>query len=447
MTGIAESIRALLSRGIASRGDLQQQLEISQSTFSRAIAQLGQQLVRIGTGRSTRYGLRRELPQLGSSWPVFMLDGDGKPAVYGRLEALARDQYWFNAAKSSLSEVSDGLPYFLQDLWPQGFIGRTAPKRFPELGLPERISDWNDVHALTFLTRRGEDLVGNLVVGDESLQRYLHHLQQQPEHLTENARVQRYPALADLAIAGDPPGSSAGGEHPKFTTVVQGADEVRHVLVKFSPPRVDRVAERWSDLLVAEHLAGDALRAIDVEPCASELVVADNRMFLESRRFDRTGLRGRIGTITLAALADRYIGRRDNWISAAEHLGSMGKISAGDVATIRRAATFGQLIGNTDMHFGNLSFFYTLGRAYSLAPVYDMLPMIDAPLRGDELPQREFMVALPNASTLHIWQAMAAAAENYWRLVAAHSMISTAFRDRAQRNAERIRQSRSAVPG
>ncbi|TVP80016.1 MAG: hypothetical protein EA353_04940 [Puniceicoccaceae bacterium] len=36
---------------------------------------------------------------------------------------------------------------------------------------------------------------------------------------------------------------------------------------------------------------------------------------------------------------------------------------------------FGELIANTDMHFGNLSYFLPDEAPYPLAPVYDMLPM------------------------------------------------------------------------
>jgi hypothetical protein len=78
--------------------------------------------------------------------------------------------------------------------------------------------------------------------------------------LTLAARARQYPALADAAIAGDPAGSSAAGEHPKFTAVLQRGSQVRQVLVKFSPTINDRVSQRCSDLLVAEHLASKALR-------------------------------------------------------------------------------------------------------------------------------------------------------------------------------------------
>jgi hypothetical protein len=446
MADPADMVKALLAHGSATGAELQRELKVSQPTLSRVITRLGEQIVRIGSTKNARYALRRELPQIGSSWPIFEINEEGQASLLGRLHALAGDQYWFAATAPQHSELSDGLPFFLQELWPQGFIGRTVSKRFPELGLPERINDWNDSHVLIYLSQRGDDSIGNLLIGDESLRRYLKQFQADRTYIDLHDRENQYPVLADSAIAGTPAGSSAGGEHPKFTVEIGNRDDVRHVLVKFSSIRTDRLSQRWSDLLVAEHIAGRSLGAVGVPANASELVVAGNRMFLEVERFDRSGIRGRIGIASLAAIVDRHIGRRDNWIAAAESLESMGKVSAKDAESIRRAATFGQLIGNSDMHFGNLSFFASLGREFSLAPVYDMLPMMYAPVAGDELPDREFETALPGAGNLSIWKSMAEAAEEYWREVASHELISTEFAARASENAEAVLRTRTLVP-
>jgi hypothetical protein len=446
VTDTSDILKTILARGIATGAELQRALKVSQPTLSRIITRLGEQIVRIGSTRSTRYALRRELPHIGSSWPVFDINEEGQASLQGRLHALARDQFWFAATAPEQSELSDGLPFFLQDLWPQGFIGRTVSKRFPELGLPERIDDWNDSHVLTYLSQRGDDSIGNLLIGDESLRRYLKLFQADRISIDLRDRENQYPVLADSAIAGTPPGSSAGGEYPKFTVEIGDGDNVRHVLVKFSPKRTDRVSRRWSDLLVAEDIASKSLGVVGVPASATELVVAGNRLFLEVDRFDRTGMRGRIGIASLAAIADRHIGRRENWIAAAESLKSIGKVSGKDAESIRRAATFGQLIGNSDMHFGNLSFFAPLGREFSLAPVYDMLPMMYAPVAGDELPDREFETALPGAGNLSIWKSMAEAAEDYWRKVASHELISTEFAARASENAAAVLRTRTLVP-
>lgn len=446
MAQLEDGIRDQLARGVASRAELQRELKASQPSLSRAIGNLGDQLARIGRGRTTRYGLRREIAQIGSSWPVFTIDAEGRPHSLGKLEALVRDQYWFAATAPAHSQLSDGLPFFLQDLWPQGFIGRTVSRRFPELGLPERVTDWDESHVLTYLIRRGEDSIGNLLVGDESLGRFFEQSQDPRIHIDSDKRSAQYPQLADSAIAGSPAGSSAGGEHPKFTAVVRTGTTLHHVLVKFSPVRTDRVAQRWSDLLIAEHIASNTLRTLGIPSARTELLVAGNRMFLESERFDRVGARGRIGIISLAALADHHIGRRDNWIAACRTLSSIRKITEADADVVRRAATLGRMIGNTDMHFGNLSFFFAPGNgAPTLAPLYDMLPMMYAPVGAAELPDLEFQPPLPGADTLDIWTSTAGAAEAYWQEVASHPLISQEFALRATRNAGSIARSRKLV--
>jgi hypothetical protein len=446
MADSAGLVRALLAHGIATGAELQRELKVSQPTLSRLITQLGEQIVRIGRSRNARYALHRELPLIGSSWPIFVVNEEGQPSLLGRLHAVAHDQYWFAATAPRFSGLSRGLPFFLQDLRPQGFFGRTLSKRFPALELPERPSDWNDGHVLTYLSLRGDDPIGNVLIGDGSLQRYLKQFQATPGHIDSRDRENLYPVLADSAMAGTPAGSSAGGEHPKFTVEIGDRGHARHVLVKFSPVRTDRVAQRWSDLLVAEHIASKTLAVIGVPASTSDLVVAGNRMFLEVDRFDRTGTRGRVGVASLAAVVYHHIGRRENWTAAAESLKSIGRVSANDTEAIRRAATFGQLIGNTDMHFGNLSFLASVGGALSLAPIYDMLPMIYAPAAGDELPNRQFEPALPGAGNLSIWKSMAEAAEDYWRAVAAHESISKEFAVRALENAEAVLRTRTLIP-
>ena len=72
---------------------------------------------------------------------------------------------------------------------PQGFVGRTVPSRFPELGLPQRTTEWNDEHVLTYLCRRGEDCIGSLILGDESLQRFLTHSGTEPPQLDAKANA------------------------------------------------------------------------------------------------------------------------------------------------------------------------------------------------------------------------------------------------------------------
>ena len=401
---------------------------------------MGDAIVRIGQRRAARYGLPLDIPGIGSTWPVFAVSETGEPEMLGRLTSLYRDQYWFDAKQKDRSEVTDGLPFFLQDLRPQGFIGRTVPKRYPELGLPERITDWKDSDVLTYLVRRGDDGIGNILVGDESLQRFLKQARTPIQAIDIANRHIDYISLANAAIEGDVAGSSAGGEHPKFTCLLTREGISRHVLVKFSPAGADPVSQRWFDLLVSEHLAISALRVAGITSANTDLLPGVGQVFLETERFDRMGVVGRRGVVSLAAIDAYLIGKRQSWISTARSLRSLNRISNDDLERIRRVATYGRLIGNTDMHFGNLSFYLTFEGPFVLAPIYDMLPMMYAPTVANAIPNRELELPLPNADSLDIWRDMTMLAKRFWASTASHELISPGFRAIAHRNAEIVGQ-------
>lgn len=94
--------------------------------------------------------------------------------------------------------------------------------------------------------------------------------------------------------------------------------------------------------------------------------------------------------------------------------------------------SFGQLIGNSDRHFGNLSFFVEGERRFRLAPVYDMLPMLFAPV-GADLIERPFEPAPPTADNLDVWPQAARRAVAYWSRLGASSELSGGFRQIALR--------------
>ena len=439
MADVAGSIRAVLARGVSTSAEIQRALELSQPSVSRALSRLGDGIVRIGQRRAARYGLPLPIPGIGGAWPVFTISETGEPELLGRLFSLHRDQYWFEATIPSRSALTDGLPIFLQDLRPQGFIGRTVPKRCPQLGLPERIGDWKDSDVLVYLVRRGDDAIGNIVIGDESLQQFLRRKSAPIQPTETDSRKAVFTALARDAIAGEVAGSSAGGEHPKFTCVVAKAGTATNVLVKFSPTGADPVSRRWADLLVCEHLAITALKDAGLTESITELLQGDGQVFLETERFDRVGLTGRRGIVSLSAIDDCLIGRRENWIGSARSLLAQSRISQRDVERIRSIETFGRLIGNTDMHPGNLSFFLSFDGPFVLAPIYDMLPMMYAPTAASTIPDRDFELPLPNADSLDIWQDTAGIAIRYWTAVASHRLISPEFSGIAMRNSDRVR--------
>ena len=67
MPSYAEIIRMQLSGGPLSASQLYEIIEVSQPTISRALSELGDEIVRIGAARSIQYALRdnkRDLPDI-----------------------------------------------------------------------------------------------------------------------------------------------------------------------------------------------------------------------------------------------------------------------------------------------------------------------------------------------------------------------------------------------
>ena len=91
--------------------------------------------------------------------------------------------------------------------------------------------------------------------------------------------------------------------------------------------------------------------------------------------------------ISLTALDAEFVGLgMGGWPVISRRLAIEGVIrpEAADGADILWA--FGTLIGNSDMHSGNLSFISEHDRPYDIAPAYDMTPMTFAPRSGGGLP-------------------------------------------------------------
>jgi hypothetical protein len=372
------------------------------------------------------------LARAGSSWPLRQIDRTGAVHELGHFHALAANQYFFELSSTGRERrfawegMTSHLPYFLQDQRPGGFLGRAVPLRYPELELPQRVVDWNDDHYLRYLTARGADTVGDLILGDTAFDHSI-ALQARLEPMPAQNRAEKFPQLANQVMEGGLPGSSAHGEHPKFTVLLQDENGSRHQLVKFSPPTETSVGQRWSDLLVAEHLAHEAIRSVGIAAAASRIFRFGNRTYLEMERFDRAGLLGRVGVSSLFAIDTAFYGKLDNWIAAAVRLQHDRRIGEETLEAIRLVATFGALIANTDRHFGNLALYDDYTGRLELAPIYDMLPMLFAPLH-DQIVARVFRAPEPTSDTLRAWPRARALGETYWRTVSRDSRISDEFR-------------------
>ena len=408
-----------LSRGVLHAADLRQRLDISPATLMRAIREAGTDVIPIGRGRATRYGLRQTWPTLDNSrFPVFRILETGTAQSEGELFTLAaRQTVW-----TPSGIVSDGLPVALADARPSGFLGRHFAAIHADLRLPARLMDWSDHHILLAMSRRGEDLPGHLIVGDESFARW--------QALDIPARTRGgYPDLAAATIAGHPPGSSAGGERPKFGAFVDG----RHVLVKFAVRggAGDVVARRWCDLLVLEALALNVVAAHGVSAAQTSIVDADSHYFLESDRFDRVGIRGRVAVLTLAAVQDDPA---DPWARAAVLLRDAGRLSREDARRLQWLDAFGALIANTDRHPYNVVFFAD-GVTLRLAPAFDQASALYSPTADGQVPPRTFALPHATADTLDVWNDARAAAREFWQRASDDARVSDDVRACSAANA------------
>ena len=94
---------------------------------------------------------------------------------------------------------------------------------------------------------------------------------------------------------------------------------------------------------------------------------------------------------------------------------------------IRRLSAFGELIGNTDMHFGNLAFFLTDALPWRVAPAYDMLPMLWSPGSQGEMIERRFTPAPPLPTMTDAWREAAVWAGDFWGRVMEDGRLSAEF--------------------
>lgn len=424
MPSHADTIRMRLSSGPLSARQLIESIGLSQPTISRALTELGDEVLRIGAARSIQYALR-DTTRGFSDIAIYRVDAEGRIRQLGTLIAV-RPEGFVMCEEDGTTRHSDGLPWWLFDMRPQGYLGRAyASRHAAELGLPGRLTEWTDSHALRALLAHGHDVVGNLLLGDLARDRFLAAVV--PEPIPVERKAEAYVHLAQEAARGDIPGSSAGGEQPKFISFAVTPGGPRHVIVKFSEREDNPVSERWRDLLLAEHLALETLCDAGVPAATSRIVDHGHQRFLEVERFDRVGALGRRALISLAALDAEFAGiGSGGWPLIARRLAADGHIRPQAAQGADLLWAFGTLIGNSDMHSGNLSFVSETGRPYELAPAYDMTPMSFAPRSGGGLPEH---IAEPNihaAVANSTWRR----AEELARLFLSRVLVTTGFSQR-----------------
>lgn len=418
----------LAHRGITSSQQLQEATGKSQATVSRLLADLSGQVLTIGRARATRYALPRPIRGLAAQQPIYWTDAEGRVSEIGTLSFLAGEQLVVDSAYIAPGP-GRGLPWALSPLRAQGFLGRLHAQRLEGAGLggdPDRWSLESTLYAALFL----HDASGAITLGHASATRPRHA----PMARSGKALRSALDAVALDVARTLPAGSSAGGEQPKFLAVLQGdrsAPEVlQHVIVKFTPPHDTPFGQRWRDLLLAEHLAARVLARHGIAAARTRIEATDTRTYLISERFDRFGAHGRghavsIGEVHTAFVPDSYT----HWAASSAALARQGRLPESDHQTVATLLAFGRLIGNSDMHSGNLALFVALddlprGR-FTLAPSYDMLPMRwrpNASLGGNP----DYAPFEPDQASLSSPAVVMARA--YWAALADHADASRALR-------------------
>lgn len=435
----AAVLAALDARGLLSSVELQAAVGKSQPTLSRALHRLDGEVAAFGQGRSTRYGRLAPILGLPARQPLWWTDAAGRTERWGTLSLLGGQRVLAESAEGGQWLAERGLPWFLAPLRLQGFLGRLWARSPALQHLGDDPERWSVEQQLFAMLSQVHDAPGAFTLGDVRGELI-------PDAPAETAaRAAHYDHLAADVARGLPAHSSAGGEQPKFLTAVTSPTDARDVawlIVKFSPPRGTPYGERWHDLLHAEALALATLAEAGEPVARCRAIQSPTRTYLESLRFDRLGLAGRRHVVALDAAHEAFVGGPlQHWAATADALAATRRLSADDAARVRLWRAFGRLIGNSDMHFGNLGLWADdpAGGRFALAPCYDMLPMAYKPDAHREalglMPLPEVQPTLPDAG---VWPQARQLALGFWQRVAAHAAISAPFRRVAAENARRI---------
>ena len=432
ISDLHQAVERALAGGPRSGQQLLESLGISQPTLSRTIRELSATVTmfREPGQRAPQYALLRKLPLgLNPRQRVYRFLSSGHIVPYADLEFLVGGST-LERQDAGAIRLYDGLPPYMLFAAPSGFLGRqqaqTAARNQP---FPASLKDWSDDHRIAFLFTQGLNLPGNLIFGDQPLQREMDLLQQPRPPAQDKLDV--YVQLAQQ-LKNESYGSSAGGEQPKFLWV---AEDSGSVIVKFA-----RLGSRMAELLPLEHLALASLANIGLPAAKTQLLARGEFVFLEVQRFDRVGQQGRLGMLSAGAVDDEFFGARDTWPEFAARCVHADYFSQQHAEHVGVMAAFSELIGNTDRHFENISLLIgDDGEYLGIAPAYDILPMRYASIGGGLDP--ELLPIEPKVSTIgavpRVWSLAAAAADAFWEAASQAEFaapISTAMRELAVRN-------------
>lgn len=428
---LAAVLQALLAqRGILSNAELQIATGKSAATLSRALKQLLPQVQALGNARNTRYGLVREIMGRAAQQPIYLTDENGYSSQWGRLTFIEGERLHVQTPDINTTTQGD-LPWFLEAMRLQGFLGRL---RGQAIGFADANPDnWSLEQTLYAILAFEHDGPGALTLGQETGEL----LPEAPLDLEQ--RALHYDKLASNVTQTLPAGSSAGGEQPKFLVHLNAPTGYERLVVKFTPPRGTPFGERWHDLLHTEFIALQTLEKYGFKTAKTRIAQSPQRTYLESVRFDRIGLNGKRHIVPLAPIHKAFVGgSRQNWASSCDKLAELGHLPRQDAQTVHVLLYFGRLIGNTDMHFGNLSLAVTdmtrlANPKFSLAPCYDMLTMAYKPSEfKDELGYSALEVPRQPLGADTSWQQALTMAKEFWETLANTQAVSSGLRQAAE---------------
>ena len=386
---MSQTILKILTLGPATTRTLAATTGLSIQTVNRKLRALDKAVIKYDKIRPPLYYAVTEAFDSGNKIPLTATDHHGNAHLYGVLRPLAHGGFHLQSTSitpkvfkgNKKDGLFDDLPYFLDDMRPQGFIGRQIARSLNAQSdtFPPDPRNWNQEQTGRYLVANGDDLPGNLKIGRMAFD----HVKRPPQKSSRD----EYPELADKSVKGEIHGSSAGGEQAKFTTYSKERDA--HVIVKFSPKGDGELATRWRDILITEQIASEVFHKFNIPAAELNIFEVKDRLFLESRRFDRIKKYGRSPLISMQAIDNEFTGIGSGWLNTAIELKKRKLISSQHLYDIAVYWGFGRLINNTDMHLGNLSFSID-DSCFTLAPIYDMCSMGFAPRSTGEIPPFSF---------------------------------------------------------
>ena len=149
----------LLLHGPQTANSLRQRLGVSQATFSRLV-NAQSHVIKAGAARATRYALRRPVRQI-HQFPLWQIDDFGQAWRFGELYPIWPQGSCLVILNNGVAQWFDGIPWYLTDLRPQGFLGRTWGRKLAQqAGLPEDIRLWQEEDVLLALSQQVSENLG-----------------------------------------------------------------------------------------------------------------------------------------------------------------------------------------------------------------------------------------------------------------------------------------------